>query len=63
LKEFVIRLLVAAFLTFAGLALSSSAQGQCAQGQSRTASPARQPKSSCRVAIGGNTIHTTVAKP
>jgi len=61
MKEFMIRLLVAAVLTFAALALSSSAQGQSPKDQSKTASPEQQPKSSCRIAIRSNTIHIGTA--
>jgi hypothetical protein len=61
MKEFVIRLLVAAVLTFAALALSSSAQGQNAEDQSKAASLEQQPKSSCRFAIRSNTIHIGTA--
>jgi hypothetical protein len=50
MKEFVIRLLLAAFLTFAALALSSSAQGRSVEDQSKTASREQQPKGSSRVA-------------
>ena len=64
MKEFVIRLLVAVFLTFAALALSSSARGQSAEERTNTATSEQQPQISSR-AIRSNPIdlETTIECP